>query len=184
MAITDEIPKSRITLTYRTTVRGDPEDVVLPLRVLILGDLSEGTSRERKLDFGQRKIRALVGKNLSGVMADMNMSITLSVENKIDPDSGDGAIKVELPIHSVHSFDPAEVAKNVPKVKALLLLKRLLLEAQSNYDNRKQFRALVRALATDKDAIAAMMHELEGFDNFKLPMPKKPAAEAEGTPAT
>ena len=39
MAITDEIPKSRLTLTYRTTVSGEPEDVALPFRLLIMGEI-------------------------------------------------------------------------------------------------------------------------------------------------
>jgi type VI secretion system protein ImpB len=173
MAITDEIPKSRLTLTYRTTVRGEPEDVTLPLRLLILGDLSGGTSKDRKLDLDQRQIRGLDGKNLDQVIGDMGMSLKLTVANKIDSDRGGGEMQVELPIKSMKSFSPAEVGTNVPKIKALLLLKKLLLEVQANLDNRKEFRKLLRALAQDKNAIEALSKELAGFDTFKLPQAKK-----------
>lgn len=44
MAIQDQLPKSRITLTYRTTINGEPETVKLPLRLLILGDFSHKSS--------------------------------------------------------------------------------------------------------------------------------------------
>jgi type VI secretion system protein ImpB len=74
------------------------------------------------------------------------------------------------------SFSPAEVAKNVPKIRALLLLKKLLLEAQANLDNRKEFRKLIRALATDKAAIESLISQLEGFDTFKLPAGETKAA--------
>ncbi|MFO0660562.1 MAG: type VI secretion system contractile sheath small subunit [Polyangiaceae bacterium] len=181
MAITDEIPKSRITLTYRTEVRGEPEDVTLPFRVLILGDLSNGSSKDRKLDLDQRGIRNLDGKNLDSVIKDMGLSVQLTVRNRINPDAGGEEFTVDLPITSIKSFSPAEVAKNVPKIRALLLLKKLLLEAQANLDNRKEFRKLMRALATDKAAIEQLMHQLESFSTFKLPAAGSTASEGSGS---
>jgi type VI secretion system protein ImpB len=168
MAITDEIPKSRLTLTYRTTVHGEPEDVALPFRVLVMGDLSGGTSADRKVDLDQRKLRALDGKNLDSVMRDMKMSLSVTVPNRIDPEKSED-MKVEIPITSMKSFTPAEVAKNVPKIKALALLKKLLLEVQANLDNRKEFRRLLRTLAQDKAAVASLLSELKGFEDFRLP---------------
>ena len=172
MAITDEIPKSRLTLTYRTTVRGEPEDVTLPFRVLVMGDLSGGTSKDRKVDLDQRSIRRLDGKNLNDVMRDMNMSVRVSVPNRIDPDKSE-EMTVDLPVTSMKSFTPAEIAKNVPKIHALQLLKKLLLEVQANLDNRKEFRKLLRTLAQDKGAIASLVKELPGFENFKVPAGRK-----------
>lgn len=172
MAITDEIPKSRLTLTYRTTVSGEPEDVALPFRLLIMGDLSGGTSKDRQVDLDQRQIRALDGKNLNQVMNDMNMSVRVTVPNRIDPDKAE-EMSVELPIRSMNSFTPREVANNVPKIKSLLLLKKLLLEVQANLDNRKEFRKLLRALAQDRTAVEGMLGELQGFENFKVPSGRK-----------
>jgi type VI secretion system protein ImpB len=170
VAITDEIPKSRLTLTYRTTVTGGAQEVQLPFRVVVMGDLSGGTSRDRQVDLDRRTLRRLDGKNLDDVMADMKMSVELTVPNRIDPDRG-AELPVKLPISSMRSLSPAEVAKNVPKVKSLLLLKKLLLEVQANLDNRKEFRKLLRQLAQDKGAVQSMLKELSGFDNFKVPKP-------------
>jgi type VI secretion system protein ImpB len=164
MAITDEIPKSRITLTYRTEVHGEREDVALPFRVLVMGDLSNNTSKDRKLDLDQRQLRGLDGKNLDAVIKDMGMSLKMTVPNKINPQEGAGEMEIDLPIKGIKSFSPAEIARNVPKLKALLLL-----EAQANLDNRKDFRKLMRDLATNKDAITALKGELQGFETFKLP---------------
>lgn len=177
MAITDEIPKSRLTLTYRTTVRGEPEEVQLPFRLVVMGDLSGGSSKDRQVDLDRRTLRRLDGKNLNEVMADMNMSVKMSVPNKIDPEHAE-ELAVELPISSMRSFTPAEVARNVPKVKALLLLKKLLLEVQANIDNRKEFRRLLRELAQDKKAVDGILKELEGFDDFKVPTGQKPSDSA------
>jgi type VI secretion system protein ImpB len=171
MAITDEIPKSRLTLTYRTNVNGAREDMTLPFRLLIMGDLSNGTSKDRGVDLDQRNIRQLDGKNLNQLMADMKMSVAMSVPNRIDPDKSE-SLNVSLPIEGMKSFTPAEIAEHVPKIKALLLLRKLLLEVQNNLDNRKEFRTLLRKMAEDPAAVAAVREELQGFDDFKLPTGK------------
>jgi type VI secretion system protein ImpB len=168
VAITDEIPKSRLTLTYRTTVTGTAQEVALPFRLFVMGDLSGGTSRDRKQDLDRRIPRRLDGKNLDDVMADMKMSVELTVPNRIDPERG-AELPVKLPIDSMQSLSPAAIARGVPKIKALLLLKKLLLEVQANLDNRKEFRRLLRQLASDKGAIDALQKELKGFDDFKVP---------------
>ena len=48
MAIQDEIPKSRLTLRYKTEINGQPEDIQLPLRLAVVGDFSLGTSKDRQ----------------------------------------------------------------------------------------------------------------------------------------
>jgi type VI secretion system protein ImpB len=168
MAITDEIPKSRLTLTYRTNVNGVPEDKQLPFRLLIMGDLSNGTSKDRALELDQRGFRHLDGRNLNAVMRDMKMSMQFTVDNRVDPDRGE-TIDVTLPINGMKSFTPAQIAENVPKLKALLLLKKLLLEVQNNIDNRKEFRNLLRQVAESPDLAASIRQELAGYGDFKLP---------------
>ena len=154
MAVNDEIPKSRLTLTYRTAVSGEAEDVALPFRLLVLGDLSGGTAKDREVDLDQREIRNLDGTNLSDVMADMNMSVKFNVANKIDPERAE-ELEVELPITSMKSFQPSDIAQNVPKIKALLLLRKLM-----------------RALAQDEQGVNALLEQLKDFDNFKVPTGK------------
>jgi type VI secretion system protein ImpB len=177
MAITDEIPKSRLTLTYRTTVRGEPEEVQLPFRLVVIGDLSGGTSRDRKVDLDARTLRRLDGKNLDDVIEDMQMSVQVTVPNRIDPEKAE-TLAATLPITSMRSFAPAEIAAHVPKIKSLLVLRKLLLEVQANLDNRKEFRRLMRLLAADKSAVESIVKELQGFDDFKVPGGAKDAGAA------
>ena len=168
MTVNQEIPKSRITLTYRTAVNGHSEDVQLPLRLLMMGDFSNGTSVDRQVDLDRRSIRNLDGTNLNDVMEDMNMSLRFNVPNRINPGAAE-EIDVALPVVSMDSFQPSTVANGIPKVKALLLLRKLLLEVQGNLDNRKEFRKMLRALAQDKEAVSKLLSELSGFDDFKVP---------------
>jgi type VI secretion system protein ImpB len=168
MAIQDEIPKSRLTLKYKTEVSGQPEDLTLPLRMLVTGDFSLGSSKDRKVDLDERRLRNMDGKNTDAVMKDMGMSLKFAVPNKIDPESEED-MNVEIPIDSMKAFLPDHIAQNVPKLKGILMLKQLLEEVMSNVDNRKEFRNLLGKLLSDQEALGKMMEQLKGFESFKLP---------------
>lgn len=168
MAIQDEIPKSRLTLRYRTEINGQPEDITLPLRLLVTGDFSLGSSKDRQTDLEERRLRNMDGRNTDAVMKDMGIKLNFNVPNKIDPDREDD-LQVSIPVESMKSFSPEQVAKQVPKLKGLLMLKGLLEETMSNVDNRKEFRKLLGDLLSDQEALAKMLEELKGFEGYRLP---------------
>ncbi|RKH08447.1 type VI secretion system contractile sheath small subunit [Corallococcus sp. CA053C] len=168
MAIQDQLPKSRITLTYRTTINGEQETVNLPLRLLVLGDFSLGSSEDRKSDLETRRLRSIDGRNLDELMKDMKMSANFQVPNRINPDV-ESELDVTLPIDRMKSFHPDEVVKHVPKLKALLLLKTLLVEMQSNIDNRKDLRRELYELFSKPEALKELLNELKGYESMRLP---------------
>ena len=178
--LNDEIPKSRLTMTYHTKVEGERiKEVNLPMRFLLMGDLSQGTSTDRAQDLDARQIRLLDGSNLNAVIKDMGMQVKLDVPNRVDPDA-EATLDVEIPIESMKSFDPLHVANAVPKLKGLLLVKKLLLEAQAALDNRKAFRGLVQALAQDPKAVEALKKSLKGHAGFEVPTLAEDSGEEEG----
>ena len=169
MAIQDEIPRSRLTLTYRTTINGEPETVNLPFRMLVMGDFSLNSSTDRKKDLDVRALRSLNGRNLDSVMKDMKMSLPLEVPDRISPEEEGGNMKATLPINSMKSFNPDEIVKHVPKLKALMLLKSLLQELQSSIDNQKELRKLVQELYARPEIAQALRDQLKAHEGFKLP---------------
>jgi type VI secretion system protein ImpB len=171
MAVQDEVPKSRITLTYRTEINGQPETVNLPLRMLVSGDFSLGTSTDRKADLEERRIRSIDKGDINSLMKDMKMLLDIVVENKVDPEKT-ADVEVHLPVESMKSFSPDEIVKHVPKLKALMLLKKLLLEAMSNVSNKKAFQKMLSDLYTNEEAFKKLLGELKGFEGLRLP--KKP----------
>lgn len=173
MAIQDEIPKSRLTLKYRTEINGAPADIQLPLRLMVTGDFSKGSSKDRQVDLDERRLRNMDGRNTDAVMKDMGIKLKFTVPNKVDPDKEE-ELPVEIPIESIKGFSPDQVARHVPKLKGLLTLKGLLEEVNSNIDNRKEFRKLLSDLVSNPDAMAKMLEELKGFDSFKLPSAPAP----------
>ena len=174
MAIQDEIPKSRLTLRYKTEVNGQPEDITLPLRLMVTGDFSQGTSSDRKVDLDERRMRNLDGTNTDAVMKDMGMTLKFAVANKIDPGREED-LQVSLPVDSMKAFSPEQVAQNVPKLKGLLTLKRLVEEMLSNVDNRKEFRKLLDELMSKPEDLEKVLADLKGFESFKLPSQDAPA---------
>lgn len=172
MPVNDDIPESRLMLTYRTTVNGEPRDVDLPFRLLILGDLSQGASKDRreyqvevaeqdengeisrktvtkKDGLDARKLRTLDGENLDKVMRDMDIHLKMQVQNRIDvplPPEERPPLSVELKFDSMDAFSPRAIVRSVPQLQALSMLKTLLQEVQANLDNRKEFRELIRLL--------------------------------------
>ena len=168
MAIQDEIPKSRLTLRYKTEVDGEPADITLPMRLMVVGDFSQGSSSDREVDLDDRRVRNLDGTNTDTLMKDLGMSLNFTVDNKIDPNN-EAELDIKLPIDSMKSFSPAEVAEHVPKLKGLLTLKELVAEMLTNVNNRKELNKLLNQLMSNPENKDKILADLKGFESLKLP---------------
>ena len=177
MPIQDKLPKSRITLVYRTKINGQQEDVKLPFRVVVLGDFSLGSSTDRQAELDERKLRSVTGSNISELMKDMGMSVSFDVDDRISAD-GEGKMQVELPINRMKSFHPDEIVHHVPKLKALMLMRKLLLEMQSDIDNRKELRRKLYELFSDKEQLQKLLEsdQLKSYASMRLPKAKSLSA--------
>jgi type VI secretion system protein ImpB len=167
MAVQDEVPKSRITLRYKTEVNGEPAPVDLPLRLLVLGDLSGGTSKDRQVSLEERQLHRFDGSNTNDVMKDMGISLNMVVPNKVDPH--EESMRVQLNIESLNSFSPEEVAKQVPQIRSIMLLKKLLEEIQSNIANQKEFAQLLNKLFSNQELLAKMREKLKNYSIYRIP---------------
>lgn len=175
MAVQDEVPKSRITLVYKTEVNGEPSAVDLPFRLMIPADFSMGTSKDRKVDLDQRAPRNVDGSNANELMKDMGIHLEFTVPNRINPDSSE-TLDLDLSLSSLDSFSPQEIAKQVPQIRSLLLFKKLLEEIQSNIANKKEFSQLLNKLYSDPEAFAKLKNDLE---QYAPSLPKAQIAHSE-----
>ena len=130
------IPRSRVNLSYHTMIEGQLK-VELPFRVMLLADLSHGTSVDREHDLESRRLRNLDGQNIDELMANMKITLSLTAKNHIDPDAEE--LPVEIPITNRKSFNPAEVAQAVPQIRALLLLRKLCWRCSRRSTTAKRF---------------------------------------------
>ncbi|WNG17733.1 type VI secretion system contractile sheath small subunit [Cystobacter fuscus] len=183
MPIQDNLPKSRITLTYRTNINGQSAEVKLPFRVVVMGDFSLGSSKDRQQDLEERQLRSVNDTNINELMKDMGMSVSFEVDDKISTDAG-AKMSVTLPITGMKSFNPDEIVHHVPKLKALMLMRKLLLEMQSDIDNRKELRRTLYELFSDKEQLNKLLQsdQLKGFASMRLPVAKAAPSDS-GQPA-
>jgi type VI secretion system protein ImpB len=170
VSIQDNLPKSRITLKYRTTINGQKEDVKLPFRMVVLGDFSQGSSTDRQADLDERQMRSVTGSNINDLMQDMGMSLSLDVADKVSAD-GQGRMSISLPITGMKSFNPDEIVHHVPKLQALMLLRKLLMEMQADIDNRKDLRRTIYELFSNKEQLQKLLasDELKNYVSMRLP---------------
>ena len=166
MAVNDEIPKSRLMLRYKTEVEGELKDKELPLRLMVMGDLSQGLSKDRKVDFEEREVRHMDG-TLDQLMKDMDMNLNISVPNKVNP-SDNPSLDLNLKIDSIKSFQPGVIAENVPQLKSLLKLREMIQEFESTVDNNKGFRNLVKDMLRDEKLLERVKQELPALESFKM----------------
>jgi len=164
---------------YRTTINGQEEDVNLPFRALVLGDFSLGSSKDRKADLEDRKARTLDGSNLNELMKAMEMSIEFDVDDKTTP-GVEGKLQVKLPVENMKSFHPDQIIQHVPRLKALVLLRKLLLEMQSDIENRKDLWRTLNEIYANSEERKKL---LEGAALKDLAPLRLPSGAAEAPPA-
>jgi type VI secretion system protein ImpB len=145
MAIQDLIPKSRLTLRYHTEISGQPEDIELPLRVLIAGDFSGSSTK--KLPFEARKILSFDGKNLNAVMERMKIRL-----NVTDSSEDTHTINVE----SVDAFLPSHLIESIDSINDLVKAKKLLNGLMSSINNSNKFRNAINQLVSDAGSLDSL----------------------------
>jgi len=174
MAIQDDknMPKSRVTLRYRTQINGVPEDITLPLRLLILGDFS-GMGSDPKRIVGQidsdSKQRLSLDKRTTfdaSQITDVTMHDEMGnklteaeyynpVMKQLNIKSGDGSD--EITISQLDDFAPDKILANSKnETKNELHIKQLLGEVKANLANNKRYRqAMEKTLVSDDNKLPA-----------------------------
>ncbi len=140
MAIQDELPKSRVTLRYRTEIHGQPEDIELPLRLLLMATFSGKHTHKKPLD--EREPVTLNGRNTNQIINGMGIKL------KISDSAG---VEQEIPIREIDDFIPSNLAQNIPEIKHLVDGKKKMADMLSTLDNRKKVREAIVSLIDDKN---------------------------------
>src|SRR5438094_4165819 len=176
MAIQDFLPKSRITLTYRTQINGEPEVVDLPFRVLLLGNFSNrDATRTNPQTLDERKPIVVNGTDLDSVIASLGVQVPVNAKLPLPvpppatlPDPLP-SVQATLAIGKVDSFNPDAVAAQVPTIAALLETKALLNDVLSNFSNRKAARGDLQNLLAAAANISAAKAALSATGALTVP---------------
>lgn len=152
-------PKERVNITYKSATGNAQEEVELPLKLLVVGDFSQ---KEDERPIEDRKPINIDKDNYNDVLKAQNLSLDLSVHNKLEPDSEDN-MAVSLKFDSLKDFEPDAIVENVPELKEIIELRNALKSLKGPLGNVPDFRKKLQALVQDEGAKAKLLAEL-GID--------------------
>lgn len=151
-----EKPPARINL-FLEVMKGDAKKKVeLPLRLLALGDYSQSGSN---VPLSEREKININKDNFQQVMKSMNLNLEMAVPDKLK--GGDAEAKVNLKFEDLKSFEPEEVAKQVPQLSKLLATRSLLQDLRNRAISTNEFRKELERVVKDKSALAQLKGELD-----------------------
>lgn len=152
-----EIPASRVNIKYVKYVGDATEEVELPLKLLLVGDY---TQREDDTPLEDRKRININKNNFAAVMKEQNLSLNFNVDNLLSGEEGD-EMNVDLKIESLKDFLPENIARQVPELKVLLEVRKLLQDLKGRVVNNTEFRRELDRILQDPDKAAALREQLE-----------------------
>lgn len=130
----------------------------LPLKLLVAGDFSNG-QEERPLS---ERVKTDINKNnFNDVLADISPSVRLNVENTL---AGDGSEEsISLTFHNMNDFTPEQVARQIPRLKAMLAMRSLLRDLKANLLDNVTFRKELEKILRDPALSQALRDELRAL---------------------
>lgn len=140
----NEIPKARVNLKLDLHTGGAQKKTELPLKLLAVGDFSNGQENRPLSERGKVNVDK---NNFNSVLAEFSPSVNLSVENTL---AGDGSEEnVALSFRDMKDFEPEQVARQIPQLKAMLAMRNLLRDLKSNLLDNQAFRKALEKILLD-----------------------------------
>lgn len=144
----NEVPKARINIKLDLHTGGAQKKIELPLKLMLMGDYSNG---QEARPLSERSKVNINRNNFDSVLADFNPRLKLAVENTLAGD--DSETSVELAFSRMKDFEPEQVARQIPQLRALLAMRNLLRDLKSNLLDNATFRHELERILKD-DALS------------------------------
>lgn len=151
----NEVPKARVNIKLDLHTGGAQRKVELPLKLMLMGDYSNG-KEQRPLS--ERSKVNINKNNFDSVLSDLSPSLKLVVEDTLSGDGGE--TPVELSFQRMKDFEPEQVARQIPQLRALLAMRNLLRELKANLLDNATFRAELERILKDEALSNELLKEL------------------------
>ncbi|MFZ4835359.1 type VI secretion system contractile sheath small subunit [Rouxiella sp. Mn2063] len=156
----NEIPKARVNIKLDLHTGGAQKKIELPLKLMVMGDYSNG-KEQRPLS--EREKVNINKNNFNSVLADFSPSLKLTVENTLAGDNSEES--VALTFKEMKDFEPEQVARQIPQLRAMLAMRNLLRDLKSNLLDNSTFRKELENILKDP----SLSEELRGELNALAP---------------
>ncbi len=151
----NEVPRARVNIKLDLHTGGALKKVELPLKLMMMGDYSNG--REQRPLSERDKIN-INKNNFNSVLAEFSPALKLGVENTLADDASE--MPVELSFREMKDFEPAQVARQIPQLRALLAMRNLLRDLKSNLLDNATFRQELERILKDQALSDELRSEL------------------------
>lgn len=159
----NEVPKARINLRLNLHTGGAQKKVELPLKLLTVGDFSNG--RENR-PLSEREKKDINKNNFGSVLAEFSPQVNLAVENTL---AGDGSEEnILLTFRDIKDFEPEQVARQIPQLKAMLAMRSLLRDLKSNLLDNATFRKELERILRDPALSNELRSEIAALASERL----------------
>ena len=153
----DRVRPPRVQIKYEVDTGDATVIKELPFVVGVMGDFS-GHPTEELPDLQDRSFVEIDRDNFNEVLEKMTPGINIRVDNKLD--DGDSELGVQLKFKSMDDFSPANVAKQVPALKALMDTRDKLKDLAINVDRRRDLQKLIEEILSDPAQQQKLAEEL------------------------
>lgn len=152
---TGELNESRISIKIIKDVKGEVKEE-LPFKVLVPMEIPGKRPEEEIADRNKIKIDKY---NFNDVMKSANVHLdNLVVKNTLPGDAED--LQVKLKFENMSSFNPEEIVNQVPELKRILELRKLLNDFKSRALTNKLFMKKLKEIAKDKAKLDQLIKEV------------------------
>ncbi|KQQ56042.1 type VI secretion protein [Pseudomonas sp. Leaf127] len=154
----NEVPKARVNIKLDLHTGGATKKVELPLKLMVMGDYSNGREQRPLSERGKVNVDK---NNFNNVLAEFSPALKLTAANTLAGDASDMA--VELDFRSLKDFEPEQVARQIPQLRALLAMRNLLRDLKSNLLDNATFRQELERILKDESLSDALRTELKAL---------------------
>ncbi|AEX54701.1 type VI secretion system contractile sheath small subunit [Rahnella aquatilis] len=156
----NEIPKARVNIKLDLHTGGAQKKVELPLKLMVMGDYSNGKENR---PLSEREKVNINKNNFNSVLAEFSPSLNLTVENTLAGDRSEE--NISLNFNEMKDFEPEQVARQIPQLRAMLAMRNLLRDLKSNLLDNATFRKELETILKDP----ALSNELRSELNALAP---------------
>ncbi|MDR0806465.1 MAG: type VI secretion system contractile sheath small subunit [Enterobacteriaceae bacterium] len=154
----NEVPKARVNIKLDLHTGGAQKKVELPLKLVVMGDYSNG---QEQRPLSEREKVNINKNNFNSVLTEFSPSLKLTVENTLAADGSDE--NVNLSFNEMKDFEPEQIARQIPQLRAMLAMRNLLRDLKSNLLDNVTFRKELQNILKDPSLSETLRRELNAL---------------------
>lgn len=154
----EEIPKARVNIKLDLHTGGAQKKVELPLKLMVMGDYSNG---KEVRPLSEREKVNINKNNFNSVLAEFSPFLNLTVDNTLAGDRSEE--NISLNFNEMKDFEPEQVARQIPQLRAMLAMRNLLRDLKSNLLDNATFRKELETILKDPSLSNELRSELNAL---------------------